>query len=85
MLNNLECGKLFGIGSEVYNTTDDCSKINQIEFFSNIFIVDVVCGNTHCLSISKNGEIFGWGNNSNCQLGNEKSFTSQNPIKIFNI
>jgi hypothetical protein len=111
---NLECGKLFSVGSNyfgcignghtfhvftlytntIYNTnTIDtgkkyCHLLYQIEYFKNIFIEDVVCGFDHCLAISNNGEIFGWGNNRWGQLGNGKNGTweqQETPIKIFKI
>jgi alpha-tubulin suppressor-like RCC1 family protein len=92
---NLECGKLFSVG---YNknscigddTINNCLTIKQIDFLKNIFIVNIVCGGSHCLSISNKGEIFSWGLNVWGQLGieigeyreNEKQLT---PIKIFKI
>jgi alpha-tubulin suppressor-like RCC1 family protein len=84
---------LFSVGLNVWGcvgdgTTDECSNIKQIDYFKNIFIVDVVCGNYHCLSISKNGEIYSWGDNEFGQLGNGKSGGKENklsPIQIFNI
>jgi RCC1 and BTB domain-containing protein len=66
-------------------TTDNCSKIRQIDYFSNIFIVDIVCGVAHCLAISNKGEIFAWGDNEFFQLGNGKSERQLTPIKIFKI
>jgi alpha-tubulin suppressor-like RCC1 family protein len=60
--------------------------MKQIEYFKNIFIVDVVCGFYHCLAISNKGEIFAWGENRYGQLGNGKSGKNENqltPIKIF--
>jgi alpha-tubulin suppressor-like RCC1 family protein len=93
IFTNLECGKLFSVGYNIYGcigdgTTDICLNIKQIEFFENIFIEDVVCGQNHCLSISKNGEIYSWGNNEIGQLGNGKSGYDEKqltPIKIFKI
>jgi alpha-tubulin suppressor-like RCC1 family protein len=82
---------LFGIGYNFYGSIGDgtdkiCEKIKQIEFFKNIFIVNVVCGSFHCLAISKNGEIFAWGDNRYNEIGisgdDEKQFS---PIKIFKI
>jgi alpha-tubulin suppressor-like RCC1 family protein len=61
------------------------TTITQIDFFKNIFIVDVVCGYYHCLSISNNGEIYSWGDNENGKLGNGKNENQLTPIKIFKI
>jgi alpha-tubulin suppressor-like RCC1 family protein len=84
---------LFSFGYNYYGcigdgTTKDCTKIKQIEFFKNIFIVDIVCGNIHCLAISNKNEIFGWGDNKFGQIGNGKSGNDAKeltPIKIFKI
>jgi alpha-tubulin suppressor-like RCC1 family protein len=88
---------LFVVGNNEYGcygdgTINAYSTIKQIEYFLNIFIVDVSCGYNHCLSISNKGEIYGWGGNKFGQLGNgisgcgklgeEKQLT---PIKIFKI
>jgi alpha-tubulin suppressor-like RCC1 family protein len=90
----LECGKLLSVGYNQYGcigdgTTNICQTIKEIDYFSNIFIVDVICGCYHCLSISNLGEIFSWGYNILGQIGNGKSGNNnkiQNtPIKIFKI
>jgi alpha-tubulin suppressor-like RCC1 family protein len=60
----------------------------QINYFSNIFIDDVACGERHCLSISNKGEIFSWGDNEYGQIGNSESgeeIKQLTPIKIFKI
>jgi alpha-tubulin suppressor-like RCC1 family protein len=90
---NLECGKLFSVGFNGCGcigdgTCDDCSIIKQIDYFSNIFIVDVVCGSHHCLANSKKGEIFAWGDSEYGKIGNGKSGKDEiqlTPIKIFKI
>jgi alpha-tubulin suppressor-like RCC1 family protein len=90
---NLECGNVFSIGYNYFGcigdgTDYDSSKIKQIDYFKNVFIEDVVCSETHCLSISNKGEIYGWGDNSYGQLGNGKSGRNEKqliPIKIFKI
>jgi alpha-tubulin suppressor-like RCC1 family protein len=56
---------LFSVGFNGFGCIGDStyghsSKINQIEYFSDIFDTDVVCGYTHCLAISNNGEIYSW-------------------------
>jgi alpha-tubulin suppressor-like RCC1 family protein len=59
-----------------------------MEYFSNIIIDDVVCGTNHCLAISNEGEIFGWGDNRLGQIGNGKSGRGVKqlfPIIIFKI
>jgi alpha-tubulin suppressor-like RCC1 family protein len=42
---------------------------------SNLKFVDISCGHNHILALTKNGNVFVWGDNSNGQLGFE---TSQN-------
>jgi alpha-tubulin suppressor-like RCC1 family protein len=85
---------LFSVGIFEYcciegDANDDClNNIKQIDFLKNIFIVDIVCGSYHCLSISNKGEIFSWGENGSGQIGNGKSCedkTQSTPIKIFKI
>jgi alpha-tubulin suppressor-like RCC1 family protein len=88
----LECGKLFSVGSNFFGCIGErlpnknCPVIKQIEFFKNIFIDDIVCGLNHCLSISKGGEIYSWGDNKYGKIGNGKIEKKQKtPIKIFKI
>jgi alpha-tubulin suppressor-like RCC1 family protein len=82
---------LFAVGSNETGAIGDgkidiCSKIKQIDYFKNIFIKDVTCGRDHCLSISNKGEIFGWGGNEFCQIGNANlSKIVKVPIKIYQI
>jgi alpha-tubulin suppressor-like RCC1 family protein len=59
--------------------------VKQIDFFKNIFIVDVVCGYNHCLSISNKGEIYSWGENSSGKLGNGNNDNCLTPTNIFKI
>jgi alpha-tubulin suppressor-like RCC1 family protein len=89
----LECGKLFSVGYNGFGcicdgSTNNCSIIKQINYFKNIFIVDIVCGCRHCLSISNKGEIYSWGDNFYGQIGNGKDANRKlqlTPIKIFKI
>jgi alpha-tubulin suppressor-like RCC1 family protein len=77
-----------GFGCIGDGTKKNCSIIKQIDFFSNVFIVDIVCCFYHCLSISNKGEVFAWGNNEFGQIGIEKSGNGEmelTPIKIFKI
>jgi alpha-tubulin suppressor-like RCC1 family protein len=81
---------LFSVGFNEYGCIghgkNNCSTITQIDYFSNIFIVDIACGWNHSLSISNKGEIYSWGDNRFGQIGNGKSGKIEiNPIKIFKI
>jgi alpha-tubulin suppressor-like RCC1 family protein len=67
------------IGYKIYSSLDfflnqsqEVFSIKQIDYFKDIFIVDYVCGSGDCLSISKKGEIYSWGNYYG-QIGNGKS------------
>jgi alpha-tubulin suppressor-like RCC1 family protein len=55
---------LFSIGFNDYGIIGDdtfySSSIKQIDYFKDIFIVDVAVGQNHCLSISNKGEIYSW-------------------------
>jgi alpha-tubulin suppressor-like RCC1 family protein len=65
---------------------NDCKEIKEIEFFKNSKIIDIKSGRQHSLSISKNGEIYGWGYNGLGQLGNKKyDKNCLIPIKIYQI
>jgi alpha-tubulin suppressor-like RCC1 family protein len=78
--NNWGCIGGFSIG--------DFQIINRMSYFSSIFIVDIVCGCDHCLAISDNGQIFGWGSVEFGQIGNRESgllYKITNPFKIFQI
>uniref|UniRef100_A0AAY4AK88 HECT domain-containing protein n=1 Tax=Denticeps clupeoides TaxID=299321 RepID=A0AAY4AK88_9TELE len=47
-------------------------------------ISQVMCGNQHCIALSKDGQLFTWGQNSNGQLGlgkGEPSTLSPQPLK----
>jgi alpha-tubulin suppressor-like RCC1 family protein len=73
---------LFSVGSNRNGclgdgTTNNCQIIKQIDYFSNIFISDVVCGYNNCLAISKDDKIFFWGTNF------AENFKQLTPVKIF--
>jgi alpha-tubulin suppressor-like RCC1 family protein len=84
---------LFSVGNNINGcigdgTTHICLNIKQIEYFKNIFIVDIACGGYHCLSISNKSEIYSWGSNEYGQIGNGKYGKDKiqlTPIKIFKI
>ena len=45
-------------------------------------IVDISCGNFHSLALASNGQVFGWGDNSNGQLGDNTTYNRQSPILV---
>jgi len=72
------------LGYYTNNINDPSIKPNMIKKFyntgyqlikSNLKFVDISCGHNHILALTKNGNVFVWGDNSNGQLGFE---TSQN-------
>jgi hypothetical protein len=83
-----ECGKIYSVGNNDDGcigdgTTTDCKTIKQIQFFKDIFIIDVCCSSYHCLSISDKNDIYSWGYNGNDQLGNGNNDDQLTPIKIY--
>jgi alpha-tubulin suppressor-like RCC1 family protein len=64
-------------------TTIDSKTIKQIQFFKDIFIVDICCGYTHCLTISNKNDIYSWGFNDKGQIGNGNYDDQLTPIKIY--
>jgi inhibitor of Bruton tyrosine kinase len=80
---------LFGVGlGYMGDGNDKCQEtIKKIDYFSNIFIVDIATGLNHFLSISDKGDIFSWGDNKFGQIGNGKSGKTAilTPIKIFKL
>jgi alpha-tubulin suppressor-like RCC1 family protein len=44
-------------------------------------ISKIVCGTNHTLAIDTNGQLFGWGSNSNMQISHGEEFSkAQNPL-----
>lgn len=60
-----ENGRL-GTGSN-----DDALEPFPVEYFldQDISIVDIACGNSFCLALTSEGQIYGWGKNDQSQLG----------------
>ena len=42
----------------------DYFKVKLIEYFNNKKIIDISCGYSHCLALSSEGLVYGWGDNS---------------------
>ena len=43
----------------------------KIDFFDNKNIIEISCGDSHCLGLSEDGVIFGWGHNEYGQTGSK--------------
>jgi alpha-tubulin suppressor-like RCC1 family protein len=56
-----------------------------IPFFKDKIIVDISVGAGHNLAISKNGEIFGWGENTRGNFGINEKIRACLPLKIFDL
>jgi len=82
-------GNVYTFGSGEYNKlgqgnrNNTISKPTRIKSLSNI--VNVSCGNSHTLVVDFNGNVYGFGNNSNGQLGHRSSNSKRSehtPIRI---
>ncbi|KAM5191529.1 putative E3 ubiquitin-protein ligase HERC3 [Mantella aurantiaca] len=80
-LNNQ--GQIFswGAGSDGqlgHSTTEQCIPVPRfIKKLNQQKILQVSCGNQHCLALSDDGQLFTWGQNSHGQLGLGQEFSSQ--------
>ncbi|XP_015422344.1 PREDICTED: probable E3 ubiquitin-protein ligase HERC3 isoform X1 [Myotis davidii] len=76
-------GQLFswGAGSDgqlgLMTTEDSVAVPRLIQKLNQQTILQVSCGNWHCLALAADGQFFTWGKNSHGQLGLGKDFPSQ--------
>ncbi|XP_003467518.1 probable E3 ubiquitin-protein ligase HERC3 isoform X2 [Cavia porcellus] len=76
-------GQLFswGAGSDgqlgLMTTEDSVAVPRLIQKLNQQTILQVSCGNWHCLALATDGQFFTWGKNSHGQLGLGKEFPSQ--------
>ncbi|KAM6177221.1 putative E3 ubiquitin-protein ligase HERC3 [Erethizon dorsatum] len=76
-------GQLFswGAGSDgqlgLMTTEDSVAVPRLIQKLNQQTILQVSCGNWHCLALAADGQFFTWGKNSHGQLGLGKEFPSQ--------
>ncbi|KAM7154492.1 putative E3 ubiquitin-protein ligase HERC3 isoform 1-T1 [Molossus nigricans] len=76
-------GQLFswGAGSDgqlgLMTTEDSVTVPRLIQKLNQQTILQVSCGNWHCLALAADGQFFTWGKNSHGQLGLGKEFPSQ--------
>uniref|UniRef100_A0A0L8HTX3 HECT-type E3 ubiquitin transferase n=1 Tax=Octopus bimaculoides TaxID=37653 RepID=A0A0L8HTX3_OCTBM len=59
------CGSCLGCGSPEYTAL----RPRQIEEFQSTCIADIACGDTHCLALTHENEVYAWGNNTMGQCG----------------
>lgn len=69
-------GTVYGCGSAAYlgnplvaDEKDVVCPARRVETLLGSQIVDVVAGAEHALALSRENELFGWGNNKHCELG----------------
>lgn len=63
------------------------SVINQlvpafVQTMQGVVVTKVMCGLVHCLALTDEGELYGWGANSMGQLGTGHKTNSGIPIKV---
>ena len=54
---------VYVFGSNKYNLFGNINEKNEIEFFRNKNIIDIIISPTTAMAISKNGIVYGWGLN----------------------
>ncbi|XP_053729403.1 probable E3 ubiquitin-protein ligase HERC3 isoform X2 [Synchiropus splendidus] len=50
-------------------------KPSIVSFLAQSLVVQVSCGDSHCLALTQGGDVFSWGSNSHGQLGQGKTVT----------
>ncbi|XP_068441126.1 E3 ISG15--protein ligase HERC5-like isoform X2 [Clinocottus analis] len=54
-----------------------CNRPSQVPIPLQMAVIQVACGNSHSLALTKGGDVFSWGLNSHGQLGLGKDITLQ--------
>ncbi|KAJ6246095.1 btk-binding protein-related [Anaeramoeba flamelloides] len=72
-----KCGRCLFLS--VYN---EKQKLSEVDFFynNNLKVIDISCGSNHTLCLCSNGELYGFGSNSNNLLSS--STTDYDPVLI---
>lgn len=52
-----------------HGTEEHVRLPKQIEHFGGKKIIDISVGSMHCLAVSEDGDVYGWGRNDQGQLG----------------
>jgi E3 ubiquitin-protein ligase HERC4 len=95
LIINIDNGKLFGFGFNRFgqlglNDNKNRTRPTELNFFSNMKIKKISCGGTHTFvilgkhyfNITENGKIFGFGCNTEGQLGIEDKDNRYEPTEI---
>ncbi|CAJ1065606.1 probable E3 ubiquitin-protein ligase HERC6 [Xyrichtys novacula] len=60
-----------------------CRRPSRVPIPMPVPVIQVACGNVHCLALTEGGDVFTWGRNSHGQLGLGKNILLQhNPVLI---
>lgn len=65
--NKLEQGEGWKLG---HPTEDHIRTPELVEALKDKQVISVSVGISHCLALTKEGEVWGWGKNENRQIGN---------------
>ncbi|XP_076041418.1 RCC1 and BTB domain-containing protein 1-like isoform X2 [Oratosquilla oratoria] len=83
-----EEGEVLAWGQNNYGQVGSGTTTNQptprkvIASLSSRRVVDIACGQTSSMAVMDNGEVYGWGYNSNGQLGLGNSVNQHNPCRV---
>lgn len=65
-----------------HGTEDHARHPKQIEALSSKKVKDIAIGSLHCMAITEDGELYGWGRNEQGQLGNPSISNFTEPTLI---
>ncbi|CAL8069477.1 unnamed protein product [Orchesella dallaii] len=80
-----KCGKVYSCGMDRLNGQPHarcCNRPTQIMSLNDKIIVDIAVGAEHTLAVSADGDVYGWGSNSDGQLGLGHTLTVREPERI---
>ena len=80
-------GKVFICGSSKFSgsrASRECliTSPEEVSELSTVFVEDIAVGHEHILALTNTGLLYGWGNNSDGQLGKEKPLFEKFPTII---
>jgi alpha-tubulin suppressor-like RCC1 family protein len=80
-------GQVYSWGLNNYGQLGNTSKLTNstpkiLHGFGGKKVIDVACGDTFCLALTSEGEVFSWGCGSSGQLGQGNSMDLSAPRKI---
>lgn len=60
-------------------------SVRLVSALSAVTILDIACGESHSLALSKSGEVYTWGGGQLGQLGHGDFLRQSLPLKIVNL